>query len=86
MLVQIMETRARSSSAGRVQLLLQDGGTGLPRHQFRSVVAVESLSLQTITLFPEMRQTKYWIFAQAGIALDIIAEKIQRNEHSLYGT
>jgi hypothetical protein len=24
--------------AGRVQLLLQDGGIGFPRHQFRSVV------------------------------------------------
>ncbi len=51
---QIMET-ARSLSAGRVQLLLQDGGTRLPRHQFRSVVAVESLSLQTITSFCDFR-------------------------------
>ena len=58
---QIMETLARRFSAGWVQLFLQDGGARFPRHQFRSVVVEESLSLQTITLFRRERQTKYWI-------------------------
>src|ERR1700733_12084210 len=35
MLVQTMETLARAGGAGWVQLLLQDGGTRLPCHQFR---------------------------------------------------
>ncbi len=71
-----METRPRAGSAGWVQLLLQDGGTRLPCHQFRLVVAVKSLSTQTITSFREVRQKNYRIFAQAGTALAIRWENL----------
>jgi hypothetical protein len=51
----VVELLARWSGAGWVQLLLQDGATGLPRHQFRSVVAKESLSFFNIAAFLELR-------------------------------
>ena len=51
----VVELLARRLSAGWVQLLLQDGAAGLPRHQFRSVVAKESLSFFNIASFLELR-------------------------------
>src|SRR5438067_4775367 len=54
--IQINETRvieflARGWSAGRVQLLLHDGGTAFSRHQIRQLSSEESLSFFTIAVF-----------------------------------
>jgi hypothetical protein len=51
----VVKFLARWLCAGWVQLFLQDGAAGFPRHQFRSVVAKESLSFFNITLFLGLR-------------------------------
>ena len=51
----VLEFLARRLGAGWVQLLLQDGAAGFPRHQSRFVVAKESLSFFNIASFLELR-------------------------------